>query len=528
MAYRGNIARIPLGSRGLLTDLSPTQLPPDALLRANNITLENGVLQKAPGARKYNASALPAAVIAGVDWRPNSITQQMIVACSNGSIYKDIGVGTFGGNTAIASGLVNLTPNSMFIQGGNESAGEPKKLFFLSFGENQVKVLNAAGTGFSNIASPATDWTSSNYPKTGVIHRNRLFLFSGQNFYASDTADHENFTTNYLVGTVYPGEGDDIRGAYVFKGRLFAFKDGGFSYWLNDEDPDSDNWYWQKLASNFGLASPHSVKEALDDMYAGNTTGTLTSYKATQAFGDIESADVFRNAKVENYIRNNTNKVGLKEQHCLYYPEKKQFYMTYRSGYYTYNDMLLVLDMSAQEVGPRPLFQIKGSPNFLSLRQDINGIERPFYGDKDGYVMLMDQEDRLEGSTAYRGEFQTIHFDMGHLDPSLAGLNKHFDFLSVSYLPESTGDLSCDYYVDGKYIETLSFPMTQYTETQLDEFTLDTDRLAQENAETFTLPLSGMGRTIGFKFYNAGSNESFQVTAIAIRFRPASNQAQRT
>lgn len=527
MAYRGNVARIPLGSLGLLTDVGPNEIPASALLRADNITLANGTVQKAPGTRKLNSVALPAGVVSLSDWRPNSVTQQTFAACSNGSLYKDIGTGFFAGNVAVHTGLVGLTPNSMFVQGGNEVAGQPKRLFFFSFGENQIKVLSQDGGSFADIESPATDWADGRYPKVGVIHRDRLWVFSGQIGYASDSGNHQNFTSNFLVGPIYPGEGDDIRGAYVYKGRLFCFKDGGFSYWLNDDDTDDANWYWQKLASNFGLAAPNAVCEALDDLFAANTNGTLTSYKATQTLGSVAASDVFLFAKVENYIRNNSSRTGLTERHCLYYPDKKQFYMTGRSGYSTHNDMLIVVDLNRQDTGPRVLLQKKGTPQCLALRKDINEIERPMYGDSAGFVHFMDYEDRLEGGTAYRGEFQTVHFDMSHLDPNLASKNKQFDFLGVTYAPESAGDLSCDYFVDGVFVDTITFPLIQYASSKLDILHLDRDRLAQANPETFTHPIAGMGRTISFRFYNSGSNQSFQISGIVVSFRVTSNQAQK-
>lgn len=538
MAYSGVTARIPLGQSGILTDMAPSALPVQALTDANNITLTNGTVQKAPGTRKLNATALPAGIVAGVDWRPNSVVQKTIVACSNGSIYYDTGPGDFALQVTLASGLTNLSPNSKFVTGGNETGGRPKKLFFFSFGENQLKVLNLAETSFSNISKPAADWTSANYPRIGVIFRGSLWAFAGQISYTSDSGDHENFQTNTQVSPVFPGEGDAIRGAFVFKGKLFCFKDGGFVYALNDDAADTQDWYWQKLANNFGLAAPNAVTEVLDDMLAGNTTGTVTSYTATNALGDVESADVFRVAGMENFLRGSTSTVGVPFQHTLYYAAKKLFFMTYRSAYYTYNNMLICIDFSRQSAGPQVTFWIKGSPQCLWLRRDQYGVDRPYYGDKDGFVQIMDSEDRLEGAskttgqpltgTAYEGSFQTVNFDMSHLDPKFAGIAKHWDWLKVEYCPEGNWNIMCDYFVDGKYIDTISFPMIQYQKPQLDVLLLNTDRLSQINTESFTRPLTTTGRVITFRFYNRGAGQSFQIAGIVIGFRPSGEQAQRT
>jgi len=525
LGYDGVEAKIPLGEIGLLTDVSPTDMPPNALTYANNICLWNGCVEKAPGTLKFNASALPAGIVAIHDWWPDTTKQRLIAVTSAGSVYRDTGGRDFASNTAITTGLGTLTPNCKFTEGGVETAGRSKKLFLFTNGVAQLKVLEADGTSFASIDNPAADWTGTNYPKCGVVHRNRLWAFAGQRAYASDTGDQENFTTNYLTQAVFPGEGGEIRGAYVYKGRLFAFKDGGFVYYLEDSDSDSAFWFWKKLASSFGLAAPNALQEVGNDLIGGNTTGTITSYAASDALGEVESADIMQLAKMESFLRATTSKSGILEQHCLYYPEKKTLFATYRSTYRTYNDMLISLDTNTGQ--PRFAFWIKGYPQCLALRKDINEIFRPMYGDKDGYVHIMDYEDRLEGSTAFLGDFQTAQLDFSHVDPRFSTTNKLFDHLSVHYLKEGSHNLSCDYFIDGKYVETITFPMQQYDNAQLNQLVLDTDRLAQFNQETFTRPLKGSGRTISFRFYNNGSNQSFRIAAITVGFRPSGKQAQK-
>lgn len=525
MAYRGTQATIPLGELGLFTDLPSDKLPPNALIRANNVVLYNGNVQKAPGALKYNSSALPAGVVAVHDWFPTLTQQRLIAVTSAGSIYRDEGGRNFNGNVAINTGLGTLNANCVFVDGGQETGGRVKKLFLFTNGVAQVRVLSGDDLTFTSIDVPATDWIVGAYPKFGLVHRNRLWAFGGQKSYASNSGDHENFVTAALFDSIYPGEGGELLGAFVFKGRLFAFKDGGFVYYLNDQDTDSDNWYWQKLASNFGLAAPNAITEAINDMFAGNTTGTITSYSAAQSLGDINSGDVTQLMQMEAYLRANTSKVGVTQQHAIYYPEKKLMFFTYRSAYFTYNDMLVVIDVNAQK--PRCTFWRKGSPQCLALRKDTSGIPRPMYGDKDGYVMLADYEDRLEGSTAYTGEFQTTHTDFSYLAPELRTKEKHFDWLSVTYVPEASHNLSCDYFIDGRFVETITFPMEQYLRPALGTLTLDTDRLAQSNTETVKARLSGTGRTFSARFYNSGSNQSFQVSSITVGFRAGTEKAQK-
>lgn len=524
MGYTGEQITIPLGQYGILSDLAPSDIPPNGLIDARNISLVRGLVEKAPGTLKYNATPLSAGIVGLTEYRPNDAAKRYIAACSDGTIYRDTGDRLFGGGTAIATGLGTLTPNCQFVVAGQETISADRKLFFFSEGLNQLKVLTADGTTFRDVTTPASDWTGINYPKVGVLHRSRLWAFSRQFAYASATGDHEEFVTGAIFQTIFSGEGGDIRGAFVFKGRLFVFKDEGFVYFLDDTDTNSSNWFWRKLSSSFGLSGPHAVLDALNDMIAGNTTGSLTSYAATDAFGDIESADIFRNAQMEGWLRDNTSQSGLEYQHAIYYAEKKQAFFTYRSTYKTNNDMLMVLDINKQ--GPRITSWIKGTPQCLALYTDKYNVQRPMYGDASGYVQLMDYEDRLEGGTAYEGSFQLAHTDFRFAEPSLAHKQKHFDFLAVEFAPEGDWNVSCDVYMDGVFKETLSFEQ-QINQKYLDSFTLDTDRLAQANTFTVTRPLRGTARRISFKFYNSGSNQSFQIASITVGLRASGEQANK-
>lgn len=526
MAYSGVKAKIPLGDYGLLTDISPDRAPPGSLIRANNVCYTNGNIQKAPGTIKWNATATSTGIIGAHYYQPTLEKERFIVATSDGKLYKgrDREFGSAITNTSTA-----LTPNCVFTEGGSEVAGRNKKLFFFTNGATKPYVLSDDGTAFATISQPASDWTTTGtYPKFGTVHRGQMWAFAGQVSYASDSGDHENFqnVTTTITEPVYPGEGGEIRGGFVYKGRLLCFKDGGFAYMLNDTDSDSGAWYWQKIASNFGLAAPNAITEVLDDLVAGNTYGTLTSYAATQKLGNIEAADIIQSMQFESYLRGNSSKVGVPFQHVIYYSEKKQLFMTYRSAYYTTNDMLIAIDFSRSQ--PRGAFWIKGTPQCLALYKDANQVERPMYGDASGFLHLMDAEDRLEGTASYTGGFQVAHTDFSYLDPKLGTLTKHFDHLAVQYVPESTGSLSCDYYIDGKYIETVTFQMIQNTDAQLNVLLLNTDRLAQPNTEVCIRRINGTGRTFSAYFYQAGSNQSFQIPSVTVYFRPGGDGAQKT
>lgn len=538
MAYVGSIAAIPLGHLGLLTDVPPSEVPRGALVMSKNISYETGTLTKAPGSSKYNTVALPAGVVAMFDYWPDTVTQRLIVACSNGSIYRDIGDKAFSGNVAIETDLGNLTPNCMFVEAGGETTGRSKKLFFFSM-TSQVRVLEGDGTTFSEIDTPAADWVTPNYPKVGIVYRNRLWAFMKQRAYGSDTGDHENFDANDIVTQeIFSGEGGDILGAYVFRGRLFAFKEGGFVYILEDTNDDEDLWYWRKLSSNFGLASPHAIIEVANDMVAVNESGSPTSYAATEAFGDIESADLLRAMQIEEHFRNNTSLSGLNVMHAVYYAAKKQAFFTWRSGYFLNNDMLFHIDFNKQQ--PRAAFWPKDNADCLALRRDNNKVLRPIYGASDGFVYNMDRENRLVGDSAYQGEFKIGHTDFRFLDEKLANKNKLFDWLAVEYVPQGNWTLYVDVYIDGDFMETITFTMNT-RDDGLDTYTLGTgdgvgletaeggdgDPLGREETQTEQKPLHGSGRRISFRIRQAGSNQNFNLASLLVGFRVSDEKASK-
>lgn len=522
--YNGQTAQITLGEYGLLTDVPPGQVPPGALIRATNVSYETGMVTKAPGAIKYNTQVLPAGIVAVIDYWPNTVTQRLIALCANGSIYRDIGDRLFSSATAIATGLGTPTPRSIFVEGGQETSLREKKLFLFTDGLNQVQVLTGDETTVAEMSQPAADWTTPRYPRFGFIHRNRLWAFMGQRSYASMTGDHEDFVSSgILTDNIFPGEGGDLIGGYVYKGRAFVFKEGGFVYYLDDTDTDSDNWVWRRLGSNFGLASTHGIVEILDDLVAVNETGGITSYSATQSLGNIEAADITRLLQIRQYIADVTSLSGLTVMHALYYPAKKQAFFTSRSGSRATNDVLLHLDFNKQQ--PRAALWTKDQADCLALRKDSLKVQRPIYGSADGYVYLMDREDRLTGATSYTGEFKTGHIDFRQLG-NIAHKNKLFDFLAVEFLPTGSWNIDVDIYIDGTFSETIQF-LQDVRDDGLGTFTLDSDPLGREETQTIQKPLHGSGRRLSFHIKQSGSNQNFALASLTIGFRLSAEQVTR-
>lgn len=518
MSYTGNEVAIPMGQQGLKTDDAATALPPTVLIEANNVTIFNNSIEKEAGSAKYNSTALPDGVVALYDWWPTTALQRLIAVIANGSVYRDTGDGTFNSNTAIKTGLGSLTSDVMLVAGGNETAGNNKKLFFFT-GTSQVQVLTGDGTSLAAISSPAADW-SSNYPTFAIPHRNRIFAFGNANdrhrIYASDFNNHEDFAgAGILTFSVFPGEGDGLKSAIVYKGRLYVFKQPTGVYYLVDDDPDSTNWYFAKYTNSFGVASPSSLLQVMDDLLAGNSSGTITSLQAVQAFGDLKQGDIIANGQIENYIRAKTTAAGYPYQQAIYYEEKKIAYFTYRARPTDAQNRMLEIDIARQV--PRFTFNTKDQATCLTFRRDSLNIKRPIYGSTTGFIYKMDQADRNVGGAAYSGDFQTPHMDFAFADPKLANKNKIFEFLTLVYKPVGSWNVNVEVYIDGVRKETI--PFSQLKGHGLDDFILDVDTLGGTEPEDLRKRLHGQGRRISFRVSNNVVNQNFKIEQLIVGFR---------
>ena len=322
--------------------------------------------------------------------------------------------------------------------------------------------------------------------------------------------------------SVFPGEGDGILSAYVYRGLLFIFKKPFGIYVLDGRDPSTSNWTLARYSDAFGVAGPHSILQILGDLVAGNSNGSYTSLQASDKFGDFNAGDILQNAKVEEYIRDQFNFTGIPYSQCVYYPEKKIALFTGQSSSTLTRDRILAIDVARDN--PRISIITKDQPNCLALRKDSQGISRPMYGDASGFVYLMDQATYNVAGTSYLGEFQTAYTDFGQVDQSLAGKNKIFDFLEVNYVPTGNNNFYIGVYVDGELRQTLTFG--QVLGVALDTFILDVSSLAGEaigNRNRKQLK-SCTGNKISFRVYNNSSNEAFQVERLIVSFRLSAEQ----
>lgn len=144
MSYQGEVFEIPLGTEGLNGTENFSKASPASLLKAENVSYENGMLQKEGGAVAYNAIPVPSpnVIIGGHDWSPTPSVQRMIVMMADGRLLRDTGDGTF--PTTLATLLTTRRP--VFVEGGSELPGRSRKLFIFTASDTVVVVGDATTT----------------------------------------------------------------------------------------------------------------------------------------------------------------------------------------------------------------------------------------------------------------------------------------------------------------------------------------------------------------------------------------------
>lgn len=537
--YDGMIAGIPLGVDGLSTDDPMDTTGIQKLRRAMNVDLGRGIIQKAPGAYRYNLTAFANGVKAVFDWWPNAWTQRLIVVDGAGRIYK----------MADRTAAVEITPASSsvptvltqldqihFLACGAESANRSKKLFIFN-GKDAVQVISADGTTRSNLSGPAADWSGSSQPSFAFMFRSRVVAIGcsadPHRWYASDDDNHETFSSGGAQGPVFPGEGDRLFSGGVFKGKAMFFKRPSGSYFLNDyNSADPTEWGSTKYLESFGVASAHAMIEVLDDVFVATATGSVVSLAATQAFGDLKMGDLLSALRNESFMRNTTSPQGALDRHAIYYEDKKQALFAYRSKGAIRNDRILVVDLSIPG-SPRVTWLDCHQPNYLGQRRDVRGVKRPMYGASDGYVYIMDRPDRVVGDAGYRMDIQTQSTGFGFLDPQLNEVEKRFDFVEPVFEATGRWDVQIETHIDGVYYETVtfqpSFGGTLGPNDGDDRFTLDggsdakkqLGRLSGRTARSARIPISGTGRRISFRIRDEGNpHQNVKLLALRCGFQP--------
>lgn len=523
MPFTGLIAEIPLGSAGQTGTINQSQIRPDQLILANNITYEAGTLQKEGGTSKYNATVLSGApsVLGGHDWDHDGGTQRQVVLASDGTLQKDDGAGSF--STTLKSGLSVGDVIPVFVEGGKEAAANDRKLFIFT-AKNVVQVLAANGATTADITTPPADWSGTNQPSFGLNHEDRIWAGGNPNdphrLYYSDVSDHENLTGGVSGNiSVYPGEGEKLVAAVSFKGVIVAFKFPKGIYIIDTTDVTVTNWKVKRLTPKLGSVSALSVVIIDDDILYLDQAANIHLIGSTREFGDFRSSALSDIADMGPFIRNNVNLGQLAKVQAVYYEAKREVHITIAGTGSTVNNRRLVVDFNRPDL-PRFRFSDRDTAISLWLKKDGNGVERLTMGDNAGFIFDLDKESRSNAGTGYNGEFRTANDDLSHLDPKFGTIRKEGKFLELVFEPKGDFDLSVDIYWDDALHQTIQFNMGEGGAT-LGTFVLGTDKLAGDTVLNRKKRITGGGRRFSMAGGNSGDAQDFSVGRAFLHFKPS-------
>lgn len=533
------MAIIPLGKSGLFTDAAQSEIPYTSLIRANNVTFYNQVLQKDYGSRIWNSTPLPAGVVRAHEMYPDSQSQnqRIFALCKDGQIYKFNNYYTQTPITpATASEPTSLNTNNYncMVTGGNELANFPKKLFTFD-GYDSPQVISGDGTTRTNISLPAADWTGTQQPFGGIIHRGALYAWGNRNaphnVYSSSVTNQEDFQT---VGAsffynIYPGEYDGVVCGAVFRGRLYFLKYPLGLYYLVDTDANRSNWYVTKQSDDFGACSPQSATVAINDLLIANNYGSITSLLAALIFGDTIASDIFHTQGAYRFSQDEIRPDIVTKRSMVYYSKKKQLYTSFQSNQGKEPDRIAVIDYKGAQSIPKVSWTNKDQPNCLFLVRDNLKIPKPFYGANDGNLYQMDVADHWVGSETdstqqapYLFDAQTPYMDFSQQDAMMGSQVKTFEFLEIQYEP--TGDWACsiDVFIDQRFQGTYLCNLSGRSD--LSEMPLNSSVVDGLGGFYRRFQIYGDGRTISLRFYNNGLGEDVRLVRAYIYYRLSGQQ----
>ena len=529
MSFRGQTVGLVLGIGGQTGAKNQTQIRPDQLIVAENVTFEDTTIRKEGGASKYNSTAISGApaIYGGWDWAYDGATRRMVVYTSDGDLLRDDGAGDFTATTLKSGLTTGADVPGVFVEGGAEVAANNKKLFFFN-GADAVQVLSGNGATTGDLATPPADWTGSAQPTGGVTHEGRMWGFGNSNdphrLYYSTPADHEDFTGSGSGSlSVYPGESDEIAWAVSFKGVLIVAKHPRGIYAVDTSNSDVSLWRTTKITESIGGVGPLAVVKVENDVVFIDDTANVHALSGVQEFGDFGSRSLADRSFFSTYLREELNTTNLARTQAVFYAAKRQAMFAMPGIGATTNTRVLVIDYNRVD---RERFRLstRDTAEALWLVEGSDHLLKPFHGDDAGFVWEMDTESRTKDGSGFQGKFQTPHLDFSFVEDALGSVNKSWSFLELAVEPVGNYNMAVDVYLDDTYSETINFNMGSSGAT-LGSLVLGTDALAGGQILNKRKRLRGRSRRISLVGRNSGAGQSFAVAKFYFGFTVSDTEA---
>lgn len=519
MAYKGYVVELPIGKDGFTGTKNLSETLPTQLIQAMNVEYSDGPMRKEGGSVKYNATGITGTpiILGGWDWFPSTNVQRMVVYTSDGKLLKDTGGGNF--TVTLKSGL-NTTAFPMFIEGGNETAANNRKLFIVN-GVNIVQVLSGDNPTTTDLTTPPVDWTATNQPSFATNHENRLWAGGNANdphrLYYSMPTNHENFTgTGSGTISVFPGDAEKLVWALSFKGFLICGKFPKGIYIIDTTDPTIANWKVNRLNTSTSGVSALSAIIADDDIIFVDSNGQFQFLSTVTEFGDVSARNLSKIADLNVWMRANINFSRLNKCQAIWYPKRREARFALTLSGTTINNVQVIIDFNRPDL-PRFRFSNQNTCESIWLRRESDSTYRPLCGDNAGFVWKLDDESRSKDGVAYEGKFQSPHDDFRWKDPVLSSKRKIGKFLELVVEPKGNWNTNVEIYWDDKLENTYSFNMGN-TGAALGSFALGTNVLAGTSVLNIKKRITGSGKRFSLIGKNSGIGEDFSISKFLLYF----------
>jgi len=524
LSYRGFVAEFVFGLQGLNASKNQIAIPHSALIEAENITYEDVSFRGIGGADLLDANGVSGApeIFDVFDYHPSDGLQRLLSAASDGKLYKEVDGDI--DSVTLGSGL-STTERGHFVAAGQEATGADMHAIYFN-GVDAPRVLNADGsTVDSDVTTKAADWSGTNQPIGGFIHRASLVAFGNLNaphrIYISAPGDHEEFVTGVTFFQIMPGIGERIFAGTSFKGLAWFFKYPFGIAFLDDRDASSSNWYYKLYTSAVGIApSPKSILNIGDDILFLSAEGTFHLLTAVQpGEDDIRQSDLSHALNITPWIRDNIALDRLGQVNSVWYSHKRKAMFSLPRVGSQVNDAILEFDFSDKST-PKFSYSFRDSATALAMRLDeTRQIRTPIHGTSAGQVYLMDRANQSKDSAGYLKKFMIPHTDFSWLDRKLAGKRKNYQFIELHGEPLGTYNLTVEVFLDGVVEQTFTMALTPRGGA-LGTFVLGSDQLAGTQAVRNKASLYGSSDRFSVRVSNNGENENFSLSKMLVGFTP--------
>jgi hypothetical protein len=521
--YKGVTIEFPIGAGGYNGSENPRNIPVGDLIKANNVVIRQGVLEKAPGLFRFEAGGTiddgeatpaPSKLLGGHDWHPTTAIQKQISVWDNGDIYKEA-AGNIDAVTLASS--INVTNPVVFVECGQPAPTDSRILLMFSEGVAPRKLV-ADGATMSVLGStPGTDipveWTGTTQPAGSVFHDFRVYAWLGHTIYTSELTDHTSFWDDSVlvqppIFDVQPGIGTKIS-AIVPDTQTGGTKIIVFKYPLGIFIIDTLNVVSSyipvtTLSTDVGCAGPHAAAVVENDVFFIGANGHLYSLQATMTNKNVAQADITQALNMSRWILSHVSlkEADLKFAKLLYNNENKELLVTMRSkNSPTMNDIIYRVDLSEIQ---RPKITHDTRDDYYNacwFQRGTNGEKVLLTGGDDGMIyrsvetsnVITDADDE---QIIYSGVIELPETNFSYAGQELNNRIIKYDWLELDFIRKSNTQLAVGFRVDTKTVNTQTFQLSAEG-SQLDQGQLDSFILGGGTAvETRKIRVGAIGRKL--------------------------------